>query len=90
MPVMRRDMTGTTPASNGDIELEKLKLQLEIEKLKLEQERLKAGDSVILKAKVTEVNGKRRRVDVEGVDEAGAIIFSGIFTCFVLEKHVLE
>jgi hypothetical protein len=27
----------------GDIELEKLKLQLEIEKLKLEQERLKAG-----------------------------------------------
>jgi len=33
----------TAPASNGDIELEKLKLQLEIEKLKLEQERLKAG-----------------------------------------------
>jgi acyl-coenzyme A thioesterase PaaI-like protein len=50
----------------------------------------KSGDSVILKAKVTEVNGKRRRVDVEGVDEAGTIIFSGIFTCFVLEKHVLE
>ena len=50
----------------------------------------KSGDSVILKAKVTEVGGKRRRVNVEGVDEAGTIIFSGIFTCFVLEKHVLE
>jgi acyl-coenzyme A thioesterase PaaI-like protein len=50
----------------------------------------KSGDYVILKAKVMEANGKRRRVDVEGVDEAGTIIFSGIFTCFVLEKHVLE
>ena len=50
----------------------------------------KSGDSVILKAKVTEVNGKRRHVEVEGVDEAGTIIFSGIFTCFVLAKHVLE
>jgi len=50
----------------------------------------KSGDTVILKAKVTEVNGKRRRVEVEGADDAGTIIFSGIFTCFVLEKHVLE
>ena len=50
----------------------------------------KSGDSVILKAKVTEAHGKRRRVEVEGVDETGAIIFSGIFTCFVLEKHVLD
>jgi acyl-coenzyme A thioesterase PaaI-like protein len=50
----------------------------------------KSGDSVILKAKVTEAHGKRRRVDVEGVDEAGIIIFSGIFNCFVLEKHVLD
>jgi uncharacterized protein (TIGR00369 family) len=50
----------------------------------------KSGDSVILKAKVTEANGKRRRVDVEGVDETGTIIFFGIFTCFVLEKHVFE
>ena len=50
----------------------------------------KSGDSVILKAKVIEANGKRRRVDVEGVDETGTTVFSGIFTCFVLEKHVLE
>ncbi|MDA8125392.1 MAG: thioesterase [Deltaproteobacteria bacterium] len=50
----------------------------------------KAGDSAILTAKVTEVNGKRRRVEVEGVDEGGTKIFTGIFTCFVLEKHVLD
>jgi len=50
----------------------------------------RVGDSVILEAKVTEANGKRRRVEVEGVEEAGTKIFSGIFTCFVLEKHVLE
>jgi acyl-coenzyme A thioesterase PaaI-like protein len=49
----------------------------------------RSGDSVILKGRVTEVNGKRRRVDVEGEDEAGAKVFSGSFTCFVLEKHVL-
>jgi acyl-coenzyme A thioesterase PaaI-like protein len=50
----------------------------------------KCGDAVILEARVTEVGGKRRRVDVEGADEAGAKVFSGVFTCFVLEKHVLE
>jgi acyl-coenzyme A thioesterase PaaI-like protein len=49
----------------------------------------KSGDFVVLTAKVADVDGKRRRVDVEGVDEAGTKIFSGIFTCFVLEKHVL-
>jgi acyl-coenzyme A thioesterase PaaI-like protein len=49
----------------------------------------KSGESVILEARITEINGKRRRVDVEGVDEAGTVIFSGVFTCFVLDKHVL-
>jgi acyl-coenzyme A thioesterase PaaI-like protein len=50
----------------------------------------KSGDSAVLTAKVTEANGKRRRVVVEGVDETGTKIFTGIFTCFVLEKHVLD
>ena len=50
----------------------------------------KSGDSVTLKARVGKVNGKRRLVDVEGVDADGSIVFSGIFTCFVLEKHVFE
>lgn len=51
---------------------------------------LKCGDAVILEAKVTEIGGKKHRVEVEGVDEAGTKVFSGVFTCFVLEKHVLE
>ena len=50
----------------------------------------RSGDTVTLKATVTEVSGKLRRVNVEGVDEAGARTFLGVFTCFVLEKHVLE
>jgi acyl-coenzyme A thioesterase PaaI-like protein len=50
----------------------------------------KSGDSAILTAKVTEADGKRRRVVVEGVDETGTKIFTGIFACFVLEKHVLD
>lgn len=49
-----------------------------------------SGDAITLKATVKEANGKLRNVDVEGVDEAGAKIFVGVFTCFVLEKHVLE
>jgi acyl-coenzyme A thioesterase PaaI-like protein len=49
-----------------------------------------SGDAVILKATVTEASGKLRRVDVEGADETGVKIFAGVFTCFVLEKHVLE
>ncbi|MEA5114149.1 MAG: PaaI family thioesterase [Geobacteraceae bacterium] len=50
----------------------------------------KCGDAVTLEAKVAEIGGKKHRVEVEGVDEAGTKVFSGIFTCFVLEKHVLE
>lgn len=50
----------------------------------------KSGDLVVLNATVTESDGKRRHVDVEGIDEAGARVFFGIFTCFVLEKHVLD
>lgn len=49
----------------------------------------RSGYSVTLVARVAEVNGKRRRVDVEGVDASGAKVFTGTFTCFVLEKHVL-
>ena len=50
----------------------------------------RCGESVTLRAKIAETVGKRRRVDVEGVDEGGAKVFSGVFTCFVLERHVLE
>jgi len=50
----------------------------------------RCGESVTLHAKVSETSGKRRRVEVEGVDKGGAKVFSGVFACFVLEKHVLE
>jgi acyl-coenzyme A thioesterase PaaI-like protein len=50
----------------------------------------RCGESVTLTAKVTETAGKRRRVEVDGVDGEGTKIFSGLFTCFVLEKHVLD
>ena len=49
-----------------------------------------SGDAIILKAMVKETNGKLRRVNVEGVDEGGAKTFVGVFTCIVLEEHVLE
>lgn len=48
------------------------------------------GDTALFTATVTEVSGKRRRVEVEGVDGAGTRIFTGTFACFVLEKHVLD
>jgi uncharacterized protein (TIGR00369 family) len=50
----------------------------------------RCGEHVTLRAKVAEAGGKRRRVDLEGVDGGGAKVFSGVFTCFVLERHVLE
>lgn len=50
----------------------------------------KCGDAVTLEAIVVEIGGKKHRVEVEGVDEAGTKVFSGVFTCFVLEKHVLD
>lgn len=50
----------------------------------------RCGESVTLHAKVAEESGKRRRVEVEGIDGGGAKVFSGVFTCFVLERHVLE
>jgi acyl-coenzyme A thioesterase PaaI-like protein len=49
----------------------------------------RAGDKAVLTATVTEESGRRRRVEVEGVDGDGTRIFTGVFTCFVLEKHVL-
>jgi acyl-coenzyme A thioesterase PaaI-like protein len=50
----------------------------------------RCGESVTLHAKVSETSGKRSHAEVEGVDGSGAKVFSGTFTCFVLERHVLE
>ncbi|CAA6809552.1 MAG: Thioesterase [uncultured Sulfurovum sp.] len=50
---------------------------------------VKVGDVVVCKAKVTNEKGKKKQVLVEAfVSEK--LVFTGEFTTFVLEKHVLE
>jgi uncharacterized protein (TIGR00369 family) len=46
------------------------------------------GDTVVAKAKVEEVQGKKHWVAVS-VEQDGEILFQGIFTCFALDRHVL-
>ncbi|WP_319575145.1 hotdog domain-containing protein [uncultured Desulfobacter sp.] len=50
---------------------------------------VKAGESVYAQAGVTSVSGKKQMVSVE-VKREDEVVFKGDFSCFVLEKHVLE
>lgn len=50
---------------------------------------VKAGESVYAQASVTAVSGKKQMVDVT-VNREDEVVFKGEFSCFVLEKHVLE
>ena len=50
---------------------------------------LKKGETVFAEARVVEVKNKKRIVDVSVKDEKEEI-FKGSFTCFVLEKHLLD
>ncbi len=50
---------------------------------------VRAGQTVVADAKITEQKGKKQIVTVN-VDAEGEKIFSGVFTCFILEKHVLQ
>ena len=49
---------------------------------------VKAGETVVAEAKVEEKEGKKNSVTVS-VSRGEEKVFEGIFTCFVLEKHVL-
>ena len=49
---------------------------------------VKAGEKVIAEAKVEEKEGKKNSVTVS-VSRGEDTVFKGMFTCFVLEKHVL-
>ena len=49
---------------------------------------VKAGETVVAEAKVEEKEGKKNSVAVS-VSRGEEIVFEGMFTCFVLEKHVL-
>ena len=50
---------------------------------------VKAGETVIAEARVTETDGKKRIVEVSVTRDA-ATVFEGRFTCFVLDQHVLR
>lgn len=50
---------------------------------------VKAGETVIAEARVTETDGKKRIVEVSVTRDA-ATVFEGRFTCFVLGQHVLR
>jgi acyl-coenzyme A thioesterase PaaI-like protein len=50
---------------------------------------VRVGETVVAKAQVQEVRGKKYWVSVS-VTKDGEVIFQGMFTCFVLDKHVLE
>lgn len=50
---------------------------------------VRQGDRVVARAKTLAAKGRKREVRVEAtVDETA--VFEGTFTCFILERHVLE
>ena len=50
---------------------------------------VRVGDVVLAKATVQEVKGKKYWVSVS-VAKGAEEVFQGMFTCFVLDKHVLD
>lgn len=50
---------------------------------------VKVGDLMRAKASVTASEGRRREVEVE-ILVKGDTVFKGTFTCYILDKHVLE
>jgi len=50
---------------------------------------VKTEDTVEAEARVVAVSGKKQSVNVD-VKQNGEIVFTGVFTCFVLDKHVLK
>ena len=51
----------------------------------------RSGDILVAKAQLLESQGKKRHVQCSVYsEETGEEVFTGTFTCFVLEKHVLE
>jgi len=49
----------------------------------------KLGDTIIFNAKIVEIKAKKQIVKVVGTVREN-VVFEGVFTCFVLEKHVLD
>ena len=50
---------------------------------------VKSGETVIAEAKIKDESGKKMVVSTS-VSRNGDKVFEGLFTCFVLDRHVLE
>ena len=50
---------------------------------------VRVGETVVAKARVQEVKGKKYWVSVSVLKD-DVEVFQGMFTCFVLDKHVLD
>jgi uncharacterized protein (TIGR00369 family) len=50
---------------------------------------VKAGDELSVHARVISGQGKKKTVTVS-VEDSGERVFEGVFTCFVLDAHVLD
>ncbi len=50
----------------------------------------RVGDTVVFDAKEENQQGRKRQVTVTGRSAGGLEVFSGRFTCFVLDRHVLQ
>mmetsp|Transcript_22748 Transcript_22748/g.37657 ORF Transcript_22748/g.37657 Transcript_22748/m.37657 type:complete len:91 (-) Transcript_22748:166-438(-) len=50
---------------------------------------VRVGDVLKAEACIANTKGKKKIVDVK-VERGDEIVFTGIFTCFVLEKHVFD
>ena len=50
---------------------------------------VKVGDAVLCKATLVDVKGKKRLVEVQAFVSQN-LVYEGVFTAFVLDKHVLE
>lgn len=50
---------------------------------------VRVGEPLLVQARVQEIKGKKYWVSVS-VTKGGEEVFQGMFTCFVLDKHVLE
>jgi acyl-coenzyme A thioesterase PaaI-like protein len=50
---------------------------------------VRVGEIVVVEARVAETKGSKRQVSTRATRE-GQEVFEGDFTCFVLDKHVLD
>ncbi|MDJ0884134.1 MAG: PaaI family thioesterase [Desulfobacterales bacterium] len=51
---------------------------------------VRTGEKIVAEAQVDAAEGKKHRVTVTVSREGGEAVFKGDFTCFVLDRHVLE